>query len=417
MSNENKNPWTTPTWIAIAVVSILWWVIASQHCLWRFVLVVALSLAAFMVGCLVGFLFTSYGEEASSVGKVRDWLIGGITGLTIAKAGAIKGLLLTFAVGPGPKEFALAASAAIIYSVLGFLFMFFQRELILNVMLAESRAERGKLEGSKEAGQVVQRFLLKLPASVLSGVDDIDEITEVNAEEAKGLRDLLYSEDVDNFLKQAEEAAKGGIVDWDVASKTAYISYYRTYFEKGDKLASVDKALEWILRALNMNPLHVDLTMKYADMLGASNEYDAAIAVLERLASRPEAPMLVKQWLGYFLLEVPSRLNDAIEYSHEYLNLFPDDQDAPFNLACAYAQMYCEELKSAKKESDPQSINRSKAIENLAEALKRDPDYAETVRTKWTEKGDSFDCFGSDPEFQQLVVPKSPSRTEKIAKT
>jgi tetratricopeptide (TPR) repeat protein len=416
MSTENKDPWTTPTWIAIAIVSILWWTITAQHCMWRFVLVVGLSLAAFMVGCLVGFLFTSYGEEASTVGKVRDWLIGGITGLTIAKAGAIKGLLLTFAAGPGPKEFALVASAAIIYSVLGFLFMFFQRELILNVMLAESRAERGKLEGSKEAGQVIQRFLVKLPASVLSGVDDIDEITEVNAEEAKGLKDLLYSADVDNFLKQAEEGANGGAVDWDVASKTAYIYYYRTYFEKDNKEPIVDKAREWILRALNMNPLHVDLTMKYADVLGAGNEYDAAVAVLERLASRPESPILVKQWLGYFLLEVPSRLNDAIRYSQEYLKLFPDDQDAPFNIACAYAQMYCEELKSNAKEPDPQSINRSKAIENLAEALKRDPAFAETVRTKWTEKGQSFECFGSDSEFQQLLGSKSPSQPAKVAK-
>lgn len=403
MSTETKNPWTAPTWIAIAAASVLWWVIAAQHCLWRLVLVAGLSLAAFMVGCLVGFLFTSYGEEASTVGKVRDWVIGGITGLTIAKAGAIKGLLLTFAAGPGPKEFALATSAAIIYSALGFLFMFFQRELILNVMLAESRAERGKIEGSKEAGQVIQRFLVKLPASVLSGVDDIDEITEVKPEEAKGLKDLLYSEDVDNFLKQAEETAKGCGIDWDIASKAAYIYYYRTYFEKGDKQPSVDRAHEWILRALNMNPLHVDLTMKYADMLGASDEYDAAVAVLERLASRPEAPMLVKQWLGYFLLEVPRRLNDAIDYSQEYLKLFPDDQDAPFNIACAYAQMYCEELKAAKKGSDTQSSNRIKAIENLTEALRRDPDYADTVRTKWTEKGDSFDCFVSDPEFQQLV--------------
>jgi tetratricopeptide (TPR) repeat protein len=404
MPIENKNPWTTLTWIAIAVVSVAWWAIAAQHCLWRFVLVVGLSLAAFMVGCLVGFLFTSYGEEASTVGKVRDWLIGGITGLTIAKASAIKALLLTFAAGPGPKEFALAASGAIVYSVLGFLFMFFQRELILNVMLAQSRAERGKLEGSNEAGQVIQRFLVKLPASVLSGVDDIDEITEVKEEEAKGLKALLYSANVIEFLKQAEDAANGGAADWDVTSKTAYIYYYRTYFEKVDKQLSIDKALEWILRALNMNPMHVDLTMKYADMLGASNEFDAAVAVLERLASRPEAPMLVKQWLGYFLLEVPSRLNDAIRYSQEYLKLFPDDQDAPFNMACAYAQMYCRDLISSKKTTDPESDNRRKAIENLTEALRRDPNYADTVRTKWTAKGESFDCFTSDPEFLRLVV-------------
>jgi hypothetical protein len=80
MSTETKNPWTAPTWIAIAAASVLWWVIAAQHCLWRLVLVAGLSLAAFMVGCLVGFLFTSYGEEASTVGKVRDWVIGGYLG-------------------------------------------------------------------------------------------------------------------------------------------------------------------------------------------------------------------------------------------------------------------------------------------------------------------------------------------------
>lgn len=418
MTSENNNPWTTPTWITVGVVSIVWWVVAAQHCLWRFVLVAGLSLAAFMVGCLVGFLFTSYGEEASTVGKVRDWLIGGITGLTIAKAGAIKGLLLTFAAGPGPKEFALAVSGAIVYSVLGFLFMFFQRELILNVMLAQSRAERGKLEGSQQAGQVIQHFLAKLPASVLSGVDNIDQITEVDAEEAKALKDLLYSPDVDDFLKQAEEAANRGAVDWDIASKAAYICYYRTYFEKSNKQTAVDKARQWILRALNMNPLHVDLTMKCADMLGASHEHDAAVAVLERLASRPEAPLLVKQWLGYFLLEVPSRLNDSIKYSQEYLNLFPDDQDAPFNIACAYAQMYCEELRSGKTTSNAQSSNREKAIEQLTEALRRDPDYAETVRTQWTEKGESFDCFASDPEFQQLVAARTNAPTvERVEAT
>src|SRR2546426_683865 len=82
-----KNPWTTPTWIVIAMASVVWWIIASQHLWWRLVLVIGLSLASFMVGCLVGFLFTSYGEESGTVGKIRDWVIGGITGLTIAKAG------------------------------------------------------------------------------------------------------------------------------------------------------------------------------------------------------------------------------------------------------------------------------------------------------------------------------------------
>src|SRR6266852_4762624 len=143
---KTKNPWGTLTWSLIAIVSVGWWIIASQHSRWRLVLVVGLSLSSFMVGCLVGFLFTSYGEETGTVGKIRDWLIGGITGITIAKAGAIKGLLLTFAAGAGPSEFALAISSAVVYAVLGFFFMFFQRELILNVLLAQSRAERGTIE-------------------------------------------------------------------------------------------------------------------------------------------------------------------------------------------------------------------------------------------------------------------------------
>ena len=50
----------------------------------------------------------------------------------------------------------------------------------------------------------------------------------------------------------------------------------------------------------------------------------------------------------------------------------------------------------------------------LLQLLKREPTYVETVRTKWTEKGESFDCFGSDAEFQQLVNPKSSPQKDAI---
>src|SRR5271165_5962059 len=166
MAVKVVNPWTLRAWLAVGGGSIAWWYVAGQHSMWRFVLLIGLSLSSFMVGCVIGFLFTSYGEEAGTVGKIRDWLIAGIAGITIAKAGAIKGLLVTFAVGPGPSEFALVASVAILYSALGFFFMFFQRELIFNVLLAESRAERGRLEGTRQAGQVVQQALATLPLSL-----------------------------------------------------------------------------------------------------------------------------------------------------------------------------------------------------------------------------------------------------------
>src|SRR5438552_11377766 len=134
---------STALWILIFLLSLLFWRIVGQGVFLRTVLVAALSLASFMVGCLIGFLFTSYGEESATVGKVRDWLIGGITGLTIAKASSITAVLTKFQAthsgDPSSWEFGLVLSAAIIYASLGFFFMFFQRELVLNVLLAQGR--------------------------------------------------------------------------------------------------------------------------------------------------------------------------------------------------------------------------------------------------------------------------------------
>src|SRR5262249_6626032 len=162
-------------------------------------------LSSFMVGSLVGFLFSSYGEENSTLGKIRDWLVGVITALTVAKASSIKSGLALFAVSNANAEIAYTVGAAVFYFGFGFLFMFFQRELILNILLARSRAERGKLEGSQEAGQAIQHLLLRLPASLLTGVDYIDEVPDLSETETKRLRDLLYSEEVETFLNQAEQ--------------------------------------------------------------------------------------------------------------------------------------------------------------------------------------------------------------------
>src|ERR1700730_13666498 len=73
-------------WVAMGAVSLLWWSIESWRSLHRFILIGGLSLAAFMIGCIIGFLFSSHSEESDSIGKVRDWVLGGLSTLTIAKA-------------------------------------------------------------------------------------------------------------------------------------------------------------------------------------------------------------------------------------------------------------------------------------------------------------------------------------------
>lgn len=380
-----------------------------MHSYTRTVLLIAASVASFLVGCLAGFLLSSYGEELNTIGKLRDWLIGGITGITIIKAAAIKSFLLTFCMSPEPIEYALIASMAIVYGSLGFFFMYFQRELILNLLLARTRAERGRLEGTKQTGLVIRSIGNELPASLLTGVDDAKEV--VSDDEEKRLRSLLYSPDVQTFLDEAEQSTKEGCsLEWDVVSKVAYVHYYRTYFEQnGNKDEEIREATEWISRALTMNPMHVDLTIKYADVLGMAAQYDAAVAVLHNLSLRPDAPLLVKQWLGYFLLFIPGREQQAIEYSTDYLRSFPNDADAKFNLACAYAQLYQRDLQAGQANGE----NRRQSLFWLAEALKLDPEYTDAVRTKWIKKGESFEAFAADPEFLSLVastqVPLAPA--------
>src|SRR5579884_969850 len=199
-------PWKTTTWAGIALFSF-WWLSSSNQTSQRHVLLIWLSLASLVVGALVGFLFSSYGEESTNLGKVRDWLVGGITALTVSNVAAIKRILLLFATGPGPSEFAYTVATAIVYSGLGFFFMFFQRELIFNVLLARSRAERDRVEGTEQAGIVIQRLLVRLPPSVLSGVDSVSEIPDVNDKEEQRLKALVYSDEVEKFLNEAEEAA------------------------------------------------------------------------------------------------------------------------------------------------------------------------------------------------------------------
>jgi hypothetical protein len=101
------------TWSLTAIASLAFRYFEGRGSMINWILVVSLSLSSFTIGALAGFLFTSYGEETSTVGKVRDWLIGGLTGLAIAKVGAIKSLSLTFAAGPGPQEFAVVTGTAV----------------------------------------------------------------------------------------------------------------------------------------------------------------------------------------------------------------------------------------------------------------------------------------------------------------
>jgi len=401
-------------WVVILVATAWWLRYSAGGPPERVRLLLAAGASSFVLGCVAGFLFTSYGEEASTVGKIRDWLIGGITGVGLSQlidqGSAVKRIIGTFMLEPGPHDFALVTSACIACSGLGFFFMYFERELIFNLMLARSRAERGRIEGTQQAGLVAQQVLSALPLSILWGIDDIDDIKRNRGIGAETLRSLLYSDEVNGFLGEAGKVLNaGGQLDWDVVSKVANLQYYRTYFEKDEnKYTQAELAYRWVIRGLTMNPLHVDFSVKCADLLGIMKRYDEAVSILERLERTPQAPAYLDQWLGYFLLFLCEREDDSLRYSRKYLDRFPDETDTLFNIACAYAQKYCRSLR--KGQSDPR--DHRLALDTLKEALEGEPDYAETVRRTYAEKGESFECFASDREFLDIVQDRS-QKTEK----
>ena len=411
---SDKNPnssakgwqWTSgQAHLYLLIISGALWLLIGQFAWWRTVLIVGLSFGCFTVGALAGFLFTSYGEENATLGRVREWLIGGLTGLTVANVGVIKAILLTFAFGPGPREFAIATGIAVTYVGLGFFYMFFQRELILNVLLARSRALRGRVDGTIQAGIATQKLLVGIPPSMLARIDSLDDTIGEHKSEFESLKKVLYADDVSSFLKEADEAlGTGAALDWDVVSKAAYLNYYRTYYESGESRELQEKkAEEWILRALLLNPQHGDLTARYADVLWMQDSHSDAVLTLERLMMSTEAPAFVQQWLGYFLLFVPHREDDAIRISQDYHKRFPDEYDTFFNVACAYAQKYSHELREREIPADPESSNRRLALQNLKDGLKGEPEYAKTVREEWIEPDEFFHVLADDEEFRRIV--------------
>jgi tetratricopeptide (TPR) repeat protein len=389
------------TWSVFGLISVVWWVVAGQGSWQRTVLLMWLSLASFMAGTVLGFLFSSYGEEEGSLGKIRDWLVGLITALTVVKAAVLKDALHYFTMGPDPIEFAYALGAAVVYVAMGFFFMFFARGLFLNVSLARGRQERDALAKAEgKTAEIVQAAIVRLPASYLSGVSSLDDVPELAAKEREDLTKALSDASVDEFLKYADNAAANGSLDWDMVFKAANIHYYRTYL-RDDNEAEVKTAIDWIVRALNMNPKHIDLTLKYADMLGAKEDYSSAVAVLERLAPLPEAPAIVKQWLGYYLRFMPNRLDESIRLSTEYHAMFPNETDAAFSIAWAYAAKHGVAVDAGNKEGAGEY--RRKALDTLKDALFAVPGMKDRIRDKWTKKGAAFGGLAGDPEFAALV--------------
>ena len=394
--------------LVAALCALAWYVGSTRH--WRYILLLALAAASFIAGSLAGFVLTSYADETASVGRVKDWALGALAGLTIVEFDKLRGVLRMFALTNEAADYAVAGAVAVLFAGLGFYLMFFGRELIFNVPLARNRATRYLIENTHEAGLATIRLNTAVPTGVLLGSQDADDLTKRDPKRAAALKQTLDSDDVQTFLRQSEDAvANGSPLDWDVLSKVANLHYYHAYLVDKDELeAARESALEWIARALVTYPDHVDLSLKRIDMLAVSCRYSEAVGMLENLVIRPDCPYYVEQWLGYYLLYLPGREAEALSRSRSYLSRFPDSAASLRNVARAHAQRACQQARTAGTALDRKSDDYLNAIAKLREALRADPGYLPTVQQEWSKPESSFACFLHDPEYDAATKTSAP---------
>lgn len=337
--------------------------------------------AAFLVGSLVGFLLSLAGDETGADGpfaKIRDAMvavIAGITGVGLAKIKTI-----TVALGSIPVMKDQAANGrfvpllVVIYLGLGFYFMYFLRRFVLNSALVASEAELARLQLA--AGDVVAELSSKLPERLFLGHDLIEDISSVDSGLREQLEEELQQPDVQAFLDACEEyLEKSTPLRFSTITKAASLYYYRSYYEKDTqkKLNLQQDALDWLDRAIGMDPADTTLSVRKADILYAQGQFRTAATILENLNNNPEAAQYVTEWLGLYLLFVPNRIEDAIRFSKDYFTRFPGDASSPYNAARGYAELYRQERDGTGGAAIPASTNRLGSLHYLSQSIALDP--------------------------------------------
>jgi hypothetical protein len=362
-----------------AVLSVLWWMQAGRGDLESEGKFVAASLAAFAIGTVFGFVFSSTMGESDSVGKVRDWLVGGIAALTVAQVASgghtVKQVLGLFVPQGRPDDLAIVAGMAVVYSVTGFFLMFFNRELILNLLLVKGRvAARDAFERSAAAaGKKIVEAFGEAPGGLSWQTTAQQQPLELDPE-VRG-----YVREVETRLRNGEK------VDLDDIKKAAVVLSLG-----GENV----RATKFLKLASQRNPEDEDLVMMLAKALAELGERDQAIAQLLEFKKRNPKAGRIDKILGFYYLWSPDKLKESIEFTSSYLEeVAPQDDGAVFNLACAYAQLYAQ--SNNKKDRD-------NALDKLKQAVSLNKVWKERAVELTGIDGD-FVSLKDDPEFNVIV--------------
>ena len=396
---------------AALALTIGWCWLLSHRDLERASLAFILCSASFAIGCLLGFIFTIFGDEQEPFGKIRNAVIAlasGIAGLGLGKASEFGQLLggvhvLSDASGAAPQ---FSVLLVITYFVAGFFFMYFVRKLFLNPALMKATRMMARLQISGQVSEIATRVSTRISHSLLLGRERIQEIEELEPEEAKRLREDLLDPDVNEFLSACEaDALSAEEIQPENISLAARLHYYRVLLEKegtSSRDAQEKKAIEWTQRALMRDPINPEFQIKLGDLFGMQGREGEAVAIFERLERDDESPQFIQQWLGYFLLNIDGREKDAIKASLQFHDRFPDESSGLYNASCGYAQLYEAEILRSGLSSDPTSENRLQSLRYLQEAIRIDSDVIKNAEEDASKAG-SFNSLVSDPDFIRII--------------
>jgi tetratricopeptide (TPR) repeat protein len=247
----------------------------------------------------------------------------------------------------------------------------------------------------------------KLPNRILSGREEIDE-DDAQDDDSKLLKEALLSKEVDEFLAICEDEVAKGTLSTDLISKASVLHYYRIRFfppDSSERSKEIAKSIEWLMRAMMIDPFDLEPQLKLAVVYGLSDEDEACISILERVGHDESSPQYLDQWLGFYLLFGDSREEDAIKHTLEFHRKFPGYNAASLlNLARAYAQMFKRKIGNDLGEVSQHAEYRAKALDYLKKGISFDPDL-KIIAKKLAGPNGSFEAFANDTEFLEMVAP------------
>lgn len=253
----------------------------------------------------------------------------------------------------------------ILFGVLGFLIMYFTRRIVLNIVLADSRNElEAKLRDIRTVKEFGPMTLAETPEYIPAEIRD----------EIRDAVERLASDKIERPLEEYE-----GLLAQGIALKL-----------KGN----LKTAINYLERASRANPTNYRpltlLASAYFDLADIQTAY-AYICKAEKLKSQELDPAYLKIYAE--ISYAAGENKKAIEYYSQYLKGHPNDAQARFKFAMAYARYGADN-------DDADACNN--AIAALAAAVKRDSSLRSQAIQE-TKAAGAFEHLSNNDGFKGIV--------------